>query len=61
MNSDSLAIIQARMSSRRLPGKAMMLLQNKPIIWHIVQRLKLSKEISRIIVATSEDKTDDFC
>ena len=29
MNSDSLAIIQARMSSRRLPGKAMMLLQNK--------------------------------
>ena len=53
------------MSSKRLPGKSMMRLQNKPIIWHIVQRLKLSKEISKIIVATSEDKTDDvladFC
>ena len=32
-------LIQARMGSRRLPGKAMMPLAGRPIIWHIFNRL----------------------
>ncbi|MCQ9198960.1 MAG: glycosyltransferase family protein [Prochlorococcus marinus XMU1429] len=60
MINESIAVIQARMSSTRLPGKVMMRLKDKPIIWHIVERLKLSKKLSKIIVATSKEKSDDF-
>ncbi|MBS3138982.1 aminotransferase class III-fold pyridoxal phosphate-dependent enzyme [Candidatus Woesearchaeota archaeon] len=59
------AIVQARMDSRRLPGKVLELIENKPLLWHIVTRLKACRNINRIIVATSSDKSDDaiadFC
>ena len=53
-------IIQARMNSTRLPGKVMKLVKGMPIIELIVKRLKKSKEVDEIIVATSnqtENKT----
>ncbi|MEK6528862.1 MAG: acylneuraminate cytidylyltransferase, partial [Nitrospirota bacterium] len=33
------AIIQARMTSTRLPGKVMKPLCGKPMLWHIITRL----------------------
>lgn len=58
-------VIQARMSSSRLPGKVLMNLCGKPILLHILDRLnKLKKEYKRIII-TSTNKCDDnienFC
>ena len=53
------AIIQARMGAARLPGKVLMEIEGKPMLWHIVERLKHSALIDRIIVATTEDKKDD--
>jgi spore coat polysaccharide biosynthesis protein SpsF len=53
------AIIQARMTSRRLPGKVLLPLANKPVLWHIVERLKLSRKIDEIVITTSEDISDD--
>ena len=54
-----LTIVQARMGSTRLPGKVMMEMCSKPVIWHVVERLKLAKKSDRIVVATSRDRRDD--
>ena len=60
-----LGIIQARMSSTRLPGKVLLPVLEKPIIAHIYERMKFSKKIDLICVSTSENSTDDkieeFC
>ena len=43
------AIIQARMSSSRLPGKVLMPLSNKPVLEHVVERLSYCKLIEKIV------------
>ena len=52
------AIIQARMGSSRLPGKTMMDLEGKPMLEHLIDRVKRSKTQDSIVVATT-DKTED--
>lgn len=54
-----LGILQARMSSARLPGKVMLTLCGKPVVWHVIERLKLSKKIDKIVVAISSQSADD--
>lgn len=54
-----IVIIQARMSSTRLPGKVLKEIKNKPIIMNIVNRVSMSKLISKIIVATSIEESDN--
>lgn len=53
------AIIQARMGSTRLRGKVMKKIMGKPILWHLANRLRKSKFIDKIIIATTMDKKDD--
>lgn len=53
------AIIQARMSSTRLPGKVLMPLAGRPVLGHVVERIRQCRSISRIVVATSVDPSDD--
>jgi len=52
------AIVQARMGSTRLPGKVMKVFSGKPMLWHICDRLKYSKKITKIIIVTT-CKEDD--
>ena len=52
------AIIQARMGSTRLPGKVMKELKGKAVLWHDIQRIKQSKMIDDIIIATTTEKQD---
>jgi len=54
-----LAILQARMSSSRLPGKVMKLINNEPILKYEIDRIKQSKNIDKIVLATSVNKEDD--
>ena len=54
-----LAIIQARSSSSRLPGKVLKPILGKPMIIHELERLQRSKRIDKIVLATSQDKSDD--
>lgn len=54
-----LAVLQARMTSPRLPGKAMAPLQGEPMIWRQIERIRLSRTITKLIVATSVDTADD--
>jgi spore coat polysaccharide biosynthesis protein SpsF len=51
-------IIQARMSSTRLPGKSMMPLADKPLVYRMVERLKNCKKIYEIVIATSDQPED---
>ena len=53
------AIIQARMDSRRLPGKVLKKILGKPMLWHLVNRVEKSRYIDNIIIATTKDKKDD--
>ena len=54
-----IAIIQSRMASSRYPGKVLAPFLGKPVLAHIVKRIKASKINPKIILATSEDCTDD--
>lgn len=53
------AIVQARMSSSRLPGKVMRDISGRPMLWHVVNRLRSAQSIDKIVVATSTDSSDD--
>jgi glutamate-1-semialdehyde-2,1-aminomutase len=53
------AIIQARMGSTRLPGKVLMEICGKPLLWHVVNCVSYSKYISQIVIATSTNPKDD--
>lgn len=54
----AVAIIQARTGSTRLPGKVLMSIVGKPLLWHIVNRLKYCKNIDTIVVATTDKESD---
>lgn len=53
------AIIQARMGSTRLPGKVLYNLCGKPVLLHVIERIRRSKNVTDIIVVTSTDKAND--
>ena len=57
--SNVVGVIQARMSSTRLPGKVLRLIEGVPTIGRIVQRLSYSQRLGGIIVACSENPADD--
>jgi len=54
-----LAILQARMSSTRLPGKVLADLAGAPMILRQIERLRRAKSLERIVVATSQEASDD--
>jgi spore coat polysaccharide biosynthesis protein SpsF len=53
------AVIQARMGSTRLPGKVLKPIAGKPLLWHIIHRLKRSNLIEQVAIATSINPRDD--
>jgi spore coat polysaccharide biosynthesis protein SpsF (cytidylyltransferase family) len=56
---DKLLVIQARTTSRRLPKKVLREINGRPVLEWQVERAKQTKGIDRIIIATSQDKSDD--
>ncbi len=55
----SLASLQARMSSTRLPGKVMLPLAGAPMIQRQIERVQEAANIDEMIVATSDQASDD--
>ena len=53
------AIVQARTASTRLPNKVLMQIEDKPLLWHVVHRLKKAKHIQNIVIATTTNDEDD--
>jgi len=54
-----IAIIQARMSSTRLPGKVLKKVKGKSLITRMIERVQLAEKVDGIVVATSEKPEDD--
>jgi spore coat polysaccharide biosynthesis protein SpsF len=54
-----LAVLQARMSSSRLPGKVLMPLCGEPMLLRQIERLGGARRLDRLLVATSVDASDD--
>lgn len=54
----TVAIIQARMGSTRLPGKVMRTLCGKTILGHVLARVKAAKRLDTIVVATTAAEAD---
>jgi spore coat polysaccharide biosynthesis protein SpsF len=59
------AIIQARMSSSRLPGKVLLDIAGEPMLVRVVKRTSRSTTVNQVVVATTTDSSDDglaqFC
>jgi spore coat polysaccharide biosynthesis protein SpsF len=59
LSSEIVVFIQARMSSRRFPGKVLAPFRGRPIIRHVIDRVaEALPEIPRVVV-TSTDPSDD--
>ncbi|WP_100182729.1 cytidylyltransferase domain-containing protein [Candidatus Nitrosotenuis aquarius] len=57
-----IAVIQARLSSKRLPRKVMLDILGKPVIWHIYNRLTHCKHLSAVVISTGEyDQNKEIC
>jgi len=54
-----IAIVQARMGSTRLPGKVLKVVEGKPLLEHLIDRLRFSKNIYKIVIAATVLKEDD--
>jgi len=59
MDMKIVGVLQARVSSSRLPGKVLKPILGKPIIQLQLERIQRSKHIGKIVVATSNQPEDD--
>lgn len=53
------AVIQARMGSKRLQNKVLLSLRGRPVLWHVIDRLQRIPWFDRLVVATSTHRRDD--
>ncbi|GJL65848.1 MAG: flagellin modification protein FlmC [Nitrospirales bacterium] len=60
-----LCILQARLSSQRLPGKMLLDIKGQVLLKRVVDRIAKARNVSKIIVATSNEESDqriqEFC
>lgn len=60
-----LIIVQARLNSKRFPGKVLTKINGIPLLKYLINNLKKSNNKIKIVIATSKKKTDDplvkFC
>jgi len=56
----TLAILQARVSSSRLPGKVLLPILGEPTLFRQIERIRRATRIEQLVVATSTDPSDDI-
>ena len=53
-------MIQARTGSTRLPGKVLSKIENKNMIWHVINRVKKIKSVQQIALITTNEESDQI-
>lgn len=53
-------VVQARMSSSRLPGKVMLPILGESLLYRMIERIHMIRHKAEIIVATSQESSDDI-
>lgn len=65
MSERTIAIIQARMGSTRLPGKVLKDIADRPMLWHVFTRARVASLLDETVIATTVKDRDDeivkFC
>jgi spore coat polysaccharide biosynthesis protein SpsF len=56
---NTVAIIQARMGSTRLPGKVLQNLAGEPVLRRVINRVRRAETLTSIVIATTEQPADD--
>ena len=56
-----IGVIPCRYKSSRFPGKPIAMISGKPMVWHVWNQAKKTKNISRLIVATDDNRIYDVC
>ena len=56
--SNPTIMIQARLGSSRLPKKTIAKIQDKPVIWHVINRVKKIKNVQQIVLITTSADSD---
>jgi spore coat polysaccharide biosynthesis protein SpsF len=59
LSSPSIAIIQARMASSRLPDKVLLDIGGQSMLKRVVERARRAKTVDQVVVATTRDPSDD--
>jgi len=54
------AIVQVRMGSTRLPRKVLNDIVGKPMLWHVINRVKKAKLIDEIVIVTTTEDEDEI-
>lgn len=57
-NKKITVMIQARTGSSRLPNKVLEKIENKPMIWHVINRVKQIKSVQQVTLITTNEKSD---
>ena len=55
----TIAIIQGRMSSSRLPGKILKDIGGEPMLIRVVERVRRAQSVDQVVIATTDDPSDD--
>jgi 3-deoxy-manno-octulosonate cytidylyltransferase (CMP-KDO synthetase) len=55
-STEVLAVIPARYSSSRFPGKPLAPIAGRPMIQHVVERVRQAQNVSRVVVATDDER-----
>ena len=55
----TVAIIQARLGSTRLPGKVLLDLAGEPMLARVVNRVRRARRVDEVVIATTTEKRDD--
>ncbi len=54
--TEVLAVVPARHASTRFPGKPLAKIAGRPMIQHVVERVRQAQKVSRVIVATEDER-----
>lgn len=60
LSNSILTLVQARMGSSRLPGKVLLPLAGKPLLYRMVERVRRSRLCGQVVVAMATDAEDDM-